>query len=884
MYSLNPGDFGFVTAKALCTKRTNKMFFFSPDFFSNIKSVDILNDIVSNPQNYKIQFVSPLGFFSEVFNFESDSSNPRRDRVVDMISYARVLRDYGDINPGESVGMGVSNYVAFNRYRNSQAANAGLFSINGTTGLYDLQSVRAVTEGRGSYIELEATTNIYNTYGVAGTSGSEFTDSELQDWTEPFYIVNIIQDGKNVPDDNVKEYLSTGHYQKLESIIGLGDGTVGQSFTLVDERWEDCISDRTSTGPFASRDAFVTIKNPAGQDQIWIDITYKTFAQIATIIADIAINGFYLAGSVVVTGVYTHSVSSDMREFKLLFNHPSFPVPDKHKVVVKYDPSMPIRVFGGDTYVGETIFSPIDREATGEDNDDQKDAQFVMNIGFPFRRFKMNPRHYIVSDATGANKIQNTENASLGYIRQLVVMFCCESRIASHFAFNTAADQFFPHTNYIMRPNRFDDTNMSDTDLFAEDNNIFNQYFLDYPGEQNLFRYGGFRFRPVFNIDYSKESPIDHTSKPEVGFEEVTDFCTAVSPSLPRAVNAQDSPGLKTFLSATTYYIDDDTGEIKFAYDAKFEGKGDNIYAVTNKGVCLLLTKKSVLSNLNADEISILQTDAVIQGQYWLSRQVGSNDEMWRARADASIPVLTDSGEQRIDACYWPNRDSVFMLMNNAVIDIRNDYFSKLHPALIRVLPGYTSRVVGHYDPLFDEYYLQLEIESDDDCCQFIDKNFVFSQRIKAWNGRYDYKFEKYISDETTSYGIKNLETYILESGYAINGSPITFMVEQASSPSQADGKEFIRIRVNTGDKIKPSMIEFMDDKMRVMCTLDQISKGNLYLKNYDGWEQFIPRKDYNYDYKRSRVQGRLLIYRILHNLAEDFKIVDTQVQFKVLK
>ena len=52
-------------------------------------------------------------------------------------------------------------------------------------------------------------------------------------------------------------------------------------------------------------------------------------------------------------------------------------------------------------------------------------------------------------------------------------------------------------------------------------------------------------------------------------------------------------------------------------------------------------------------------------------------------------------------------------------------------------------------------------------------------------------------------------------------------------------------------------------------------------LRNYDGWEGYIPRGTVlPYD----RFQGRLLIYKIIHSLDEDFGIVDVGIQYKQLK
>lgn len=883
MYSLNPGDYNFIGNKACLTKRTNKIWFSSPDVLSGITSGDLIQDIISNPQNYQLQFVSPLGFFSEVFNFEADASNPRRDRVVDMITYARVLQDSGQINPTES-GVGVSSYVAFNKYRNSHAVNGGAFAGDAKK-LFGLSSAKVITEGRGSYIEFEIDQDFYNTYGTGGVGGSDFDDPELKDWTEPFYMVNIIQDGKNVLDRNIKEYKSTGHYQKLESIIGLGDNTSGQEFPLVDERWEDCIPDFRPSGAFIGRNAFVYLRDPSGNDHTWMNVTFKTPAQITAIVNDISINGFHVpAPGIQVEGIYTHTNTNE-RDTVLVFNQIGFTVPDGWKVIVKYDPELPSIVFGGDTTVGESIFAPIDRQANGEDNNDEKDKQFIFNIGFPFRVFEMNPRHYVIARTTGLNQIQDNTRASLGYIRQLVVMYTAESRIASHFAFNlsnTATSQFFPATNYVIRPNRFDDSMFSGTPQdIADGNNLYREYFNDYPTEFLYWKFGGFRFNMSFNSDYSKESPIDHFSKPEVGFEENTHFCTGVAPSLPRAINTQDSPGLKTFLSQSIYYANDDQGEIKKAYDARSEGKGENLYAICERGVCLLLTKKSILSNLNADELSVTGSDLFISGEYWISRTIGSNDEMWKGMAEGSLAVR--SGEDqivRVDGLFIPNKESVYRLMENRLVDIKSDYYTKLRPVLSTINPS--GRITGVYNTKHDEYWLQVEHDESSDCCDYKEILFVFDQVEGGWVSRFDYRFDKYLSFDKETYGMRGLETYKLDEGYKIGGKDIIYEAEQVSSPVMPEAKEFIRIRINSNKK--PTAVEFYDEEMNLMCTLDQASKGPLYLKNYNGFEQFIPRKDQNYNFNRNRVQDRLIIYKIIHNLAEDFHMISTQLQYKPIK
>jgi hypothetical protein len=108
----------------------------------------------------------------------------------------------------------------------------------------------------------------------------------------------------------------------------------------------------------------------------------------------------------------------------------------------------------------------------------------------------------------------------------------------------------------------------------------------------------------------------------------------------------------------------------------------------------------------------------------------------------------------------------------------------------------------------------------------------------------------------------------------------------QKTSPQQPLEKEFIDFEVLTGPRgtMKPTRVEFMDENFTVLSALDPSIQGPLYLKQYDGWRQFIPRKEESIDPLRSRIQLRLLLYKIIHNLAEDFKIVDSIIQYKPIK
>jgi len=135
-YSMSPAVYNFASNQSLTTKDTGKIWLFSPDIENGIVSPDTVNDIIANPQNYAVQFVSPLGFFSEVYSFEATADLNVRDRCIDMISYARMLKDKvglaAEINPLEDASMGFSggdgyNYVGYGKWRNINQ-QPGLFA------------------------------------------------------------------------------------------------------------------------------------------------------------------------------------------------------------------------------------------------------------------------------------------------------------------------------------------------------------------------------------------------------------------------------------------------------------------------------------------------------------------------------------------------------------------------------------------------------------------------------------------------------------------------------------------------------------------------------------------------------------------------------------
>lgn len=878
-YALTKANYLLVSDTSLAGKTTNKLWFYSPDVEQGIVSSSVLNDIIDNPQNYAIQMVSPLGFFSEVYGFENSETNCTRDRLIDMVSYIRMIRDTEDpsmINRHEDPNMGIGDggyrYPDYDKYRNI-SQNPMHFANSPEKGnrVYSLSAVRRKVEGRGQFIELETIGDIYGASLTGGSSDRNFDDTGLKNFTEPMYIVNIIRTGANVPDTDIQKYKPTDHYQKLESIIGKGNGLAGQSFMLVDERWDDCIPSPLQSQFGAGIDRFIYMKSPDGTYKKWLNVTYRTAAQITTITSAIAANGVYGAD---IYGVYTHTnINNQSRFFQLNFPYTDLYPPENHLVIVRYDNTAPIRVFGGDTYIGETIFAPIDGKADA--NDSAAETQFSFGIGFPYFKWKLNQRDYVIRKSTASlNLIQDSAELQLGYIRQMVAMFCVESRIGVHLAHNLQSpNQFFPMINYVMRANRWDDTKNT------IDNGIFQGYIDDYTdSEITQWQYGGFRFLQQVNPDYSCEAPKKYFSKPAFGFVEKTEFITGIIQSLPRNINVQNSPGLRTFPANNRFDIDDNFGEIKFAYDDT-TAKGENLYAITEKGICLLITKKSILSDLNAGEIAYMAADGFIRAQYWLNKEIGMMDEMWRSAVVSFVPIGDGPEQTRVKALFFANARSVFRFMNNQVMDIWGSYNKVYNEGLATLTPGYTTKVISGYNTFYQEYWLYIKNEDTDTC-------FVYGQATGMWYGTNDFKFDKITSSPTVVYGSRNLETYELNTGYIINGQPVESRLLGGASPEQFLDKEFIAIRVNTPKGQKPTAVKFYKElDGPVQCEVSQTAQGSsLYMKDYNGYEAQIPRIQASVNASRPRLQQRLIIWEIIHNLESEFKVVSVLTQYKLIK
>ena len=747
-YKLNAGSLKTLNENSSPASKDQKNFWFhSPDIENGFASQSAIQD---NLAAHRVQLVSPLGFFSEVYSGRNDIGfgdlhGGGRDTHVDMISYVRILEETGFLNFGDdanqvgfdsSYGIGVNGFVSYGKWRNNLISK--LYDTNVVdmgNRLFGISALTTKVEGRSSFFQMNLTApnNIYRTGTVfGGLVQKEFIDEFLKRFHEPMYIVNIVRDDINVPNQNITEYFETGHFQKLDAIIGKSIGVNDQEYFLVDERFEDCIPD--DNDPSASAiDKNIFIELPDGTSLRFLNVTFKSVAQLAVIVSDITANGFFVdANGNNVVGIYkSQDVFSNRRLFKITIDNQDLadnaPIADS-LIRIKYDDTEPLKVFGGDTTINEAIFAPVDRQGKdGGGSENKKSSNnpfFTLGIGFPYHTYGINPRYYQVRNKPiSANRIQDEDFINTVFMRQMLAMYTVESRGDLSFLFHEpdTVDESFALKHYVVRPLEW----KVNKDL--DKNKIFDAYGSTYPdtvidfGTSNEkpsgeWRFGGFKFLSLINSDYShKPLAQQHFSKPKVGFTEENLFCTRIIWSEKRAVNAIDSPGIRTFRSENKFDISDGQGEIKFAWDAIDPSKGSNLYAICDSGICLLITDKRILSDKNATELAIIGTDEsnVVLEQLWITKDVGMRHEMWRSAAEFDKSL------------YFANHSSVYVLEDGAWRDIgREGYHFILRTNMLDgIADGFEDSITGVYDRLHNEYWITFRRRS-------IEKSFEFEGLI----------------------------------------------------------------------------------------------------------------------------------------------------------
>ena len=712
-----------------CSKDLYKLTTFFPDLNSGIKTIDI-----NNPTRYKIQFLSPVGYFSELYSdnttFRVTTSKDKTtvpyplgyDASIDLISYARVLYD-DPTDPNETINPNLTSdnsgtlkpyYAQFGKWRNDVINNGWFHGKNGNSAI-DVVNINS------DFTEIELKYAIYSKQSTDNFFGS-VNDDGYRNFYEPFYIINIIDEAAELSLSNITEYVETGHLQKLESIIGRSNAlptTTTMSFNLVDERWEDCCVDINSP-TYTTDQRYLFVNN-----RRYLNVTY--YLNKTTIISQIQNNGFATIsdidadGNTVsydIYGTYDYSFDAGMRNYTITFT--DF-IPAKNSlIIVKYDNRIPIKLFAGDTVVGENIFCPIN---TKTKSDGSIDNQFLALLGLPYYRWRFNDNYkrlHKVDDKS--NEEEDRNFARLDYIRQWVIMFCCETKTNVPILYNIdsaggdssdpekgvfSGKKCFPYINYVQRPVKWD-AGTPKNNFVSNKGALYDKYAEDFPrefeygGSYQNWNYGGFYFYQNTNIDYAKDiTNKKYFSKPLVGFVEKSNFPDRIIYSARRDVNQQSLPNYKTFYPDAIFDAEEQYGEIKYLYDNDSK-HGNNLIIVCNRGIGLCVTEKTILSELTGNQLATINPDnTFISNILWLSKNVGCIDEMWRGIAEYNNKI------------FIPNNKDVYLLDESLTLqpigsENKGGYYSKLLPILSSLRNGYQTSMSSIYNITDNEYWLNI--------------------------------------------------------------------------------------------------------------------------------------------------------------------------------
>lgn len=852
--------------------------FLSRDLQLGLVPQNIIEDIIANPTNYEIQFVSPLGFYSELYSYYRRNPNFGGADGGDLLSYAGIQHDEGQVNTGEpqpspdgpgmayqalpSSGAPPGNYVGYSAWRNNRPATGqspdpstspvawSYWNVVDATGnandgnsTMTLLSFQEEVTGRSGKYVLQTNDWIYPRGAI---QGGPFQSDFTRRFHEPFYVVNIVKRGAEIPG-NAVEYVNTGTTVMMESCVGISNGSPGQTFNLLNERIDDVL------GRNPSDLRYVYVKPPGQSIQAWVCYTGASFNSND---ADqsIATTGSWTApDGTIVSGLYSAvrpNGSFAGRLGSISFDYPALaPPPVGSKILVRYNNESPILAFGGDVTISPSTHAVWDYSlGTAEPTTQELNPgpiRGIIGTPLPYLGWRKNSFYEILESFQNALP-DNYECDRLNSIRQWCVMYDCETRAHSIFdLFNKSTFDGGSMVRSIYTPMPYCGLG-SPAGPWA-------QYYVDYPWvPENIF-YGGIRFLTNgadFNRDYWKQ-PIPYSvAIPEEGSDIRTDFCNAVAASLERDPARNLSPGARTFLSSNIYYLSEENGEGKVL--ASILGpNGQNMYVLTQSGVCRILTNKNILTGSDGAIIGTQSVSNYWADQMWISRDVGCPDQMWMLFSKGYAPV---SNGQRADSFFWADRNGFYRLIGDSIIDLsRGKYLNVLKPTLKYFPTGYQTMARGFYNRKYNEAWFSIDAQvvapdppSVPNLVTLPSRLFVYSAQNGEWIGQYGYEFDKYNMLASDIWGKRDGESYLLDNGYIMSGGTRTASITVPLVGDMGIRKEFTRWAV-TGSK--PDQVEILDKNYNVICRQDEAiaalfnpSEAPFWTLLYSkGWEQWAP-------------------------------------------
>ncbi len=718
-------------------KSGNSIIAHIPDIENGVVDSFTVQDMQTNPQRYKVQMVAPLGFATETYNRSKVlpvgvlPTETGQLEMTDQVCYARLQYEKnGKIsNIGQSanqVGVPVAadGYIAFGTWRNGYAATFDDSSPNATP--YDARPIPSGLQQDGNHL-FEITSFAQNSDEKDATlfdiAFSEdlymFEDMPITDYNliynesarvhEPVYIFNIVRDDASVQDLDFSTFQQSSSYTKLVTTIGFGNGQDNQKFTLCGEREEDI----TNSNKFIDNYIYVDL-NKNGEFFRFICRENKDNPQKLLISTSIITQTPYTSDvlqqpAALISGSYDYS-----NGVITIYQSQSFySIPVGAEVQYRYDNRFAIKVFGGDTYTGIALAPVVNREIQkgGYDpNALEVDSgnQLPVLMPFPYAYYKTTANSIYVTSLVppppsgpgiyGSDDVF-VNDGRVAKIRQMVFLYDVQSRFAIHLAYGDC----FPVTNYVQRPMKWVDGQTS-TEL-----GIYEEYDQDRKDEYKTWTRGGFKiFQPEINKDFSQGVNNDlYPSGSSIYEVPNTIFPTRIIWSSTRPIQNYNAPNLKYFSSFSIFDISDNFGEIKRFYIERSSEFQENLYAITDDNICLVMTRKRTITDTGGGDLStsVMGDSNFITEQVWVGNPSmgGLHRDYWMTFAE---------GE---DGAYFANRNSVYKFSNNKQLDIASElsYFKRIKDLLTSRLTASLSdkyeKIASVYDRQNAEYWIAVQ-------------------------------------------------------------------------------------------------------------------------------------------------------------------------------
>jgi len=862
-------------------KSTISWRWFSRDVFAGI--VPEWDRVQDNPSLFAFQAVSPVGVYNETYGWDGVGANIAC-AALDMLLYAGIQRDNGAVNVGDNAPQGYQpaipgipggNYVGYGLWRgdtisgNPSSPNFSFWSEGTRNGNSLIEpnpasGIQPFNEGTSRLWRLTALPFVYSPGGDSTNNGSGVAQRDFQNFFvrrfhQPFYVVNVVNNEARVQDLNINQYIQATHIH-VESTIGVTNGSPLQSFRLVNERLDD-VRPR-----FTNELRYVYVRSGNEPERAWVCVSNTAAINGATVLAAIAANGFYTTpDGTQVYGVYQAFTDAFGDRFVRFggFGISSPVPPEGSRIVVKYDENAPIEVFGGDTTISPCVHNAIDRyynRATGSD-----DTFATGGLPLPYPGFVRSDGYFVPKTTTEVDQIPAyTVQQS---IRQLAVMFDTESRAPGIYnTFLNGLSESFPRQHYKLNPYRFP------TGVTAAQAGLFAQYDQDYPGYYSRWGRGGMPVEnnlnepDTYNLSYSKQPNFTIVGVPKNGFTEQTDFCTSLFASLEKNPLAQDIPGIQTFLQSNVKAISEENGEIKYIASL-LQGGSRNMYAITNRGVCRILTNKNVLTGADGQEVSTQSISNYWGEEIWIDRYIGAPYEFWQLLARGSMPT----GQSYADTLTWPDQRGWYRLAGNTVVPIARDkYLKDLLPVLAALPQTYIPGASGFYNPRYEEVWNSVG-----------GRVYVYNPLLNEWTGQYTYDFDGFSVKANEVLAHRDLQTFTLDQGFTINGTTREAWVDFPVYDNNQAFKEVMRWRA-VGEK--PDYVEVYDKDGTLICRMDETTGGTGWAKLYDGYEGWINRILASVDPARPLPQGMGFVIRFGYNTFGAKRLSEAAIQTKALK